>query len=229
LPAEEVPTTKDDAGTQSKEPSLGPACLVVSILTLAVLSSVCAFGSWIVFSDQYPMADEAINKQLIPWVEGSQLALEDKQSILEQLRELSVVVANREITKVQLLRLRNCLQDNPVLLWGNVQSIVSQAPAAGVTEVELGTLKRLDERLLRMASELKLTRRDLEFTMQELTEVRKDGLNVEVKQNLTAEQIRSFMKRAENLANTIEAPNIGFENTPAETFAILVKAALEEE
>lgn len=229
MAADEPSQTENDTTRTPQEPSLGPACLVVSILSLAVLSSVCAFGSWIVFSDQYPMAHEAIEKQLIPWVESSQLEQSDKDSILDQLKNLSPKVANREITKVQLLRLRNCLQDNPVLLWGNVQSIMAQAPSAGLTEVELGTLKRLDERLLRMASELKLTRRDLEFTMQELTEVRQDGLSVEVKQNLSAEQIRSFMKRAENLANTNEAPNIEYDKTPAQTFAILVKGALEEE
>ncbi len=216
----------EDNATEHQEPSLGPACLVISILSLAVFSSLCAFGSWIVFSDQYPMAEKAITKQLIPWVESSQLALEDKQSILQQLRDLTPRVANREISKTQLLRLRNCLQDNPILLWGNVQSIRAQAAAAGLSDVELLTLQRLDERLLRMASERKLSRRDLEFTMQEFSVVRQDGLSVEVKSNLTDEQIRLFMKRAENLANTNDAPNMAFDKTPAETFAMLVRDAL---
>ncbi|MEZ6133973.1 MAG: hypothetical protein R3C53_03585 [Pirellulaceae bacterium] len=211
----------------SKEPSLGPACLVVSILLLAVFSSVCGFGSWIVFSDQYAYAEKGINKQLIPWVESSQLAPADKQSILEQLRDLVPRIANQEISKEQLLRLRNCLQDNPVCLWGNVQSIVAQAPQAGLTEVEQQALQRLNERLLRMAAERKLSRSDLEQTMRELTEVRQDLLSVEVRDNLTAAQIRSFMKNAENLANTRQDPNIGFDKTPAETFALMVKEALD--
>jgi hypothetical protein len=225
LPEKDVPG-RNDANSASQEPSLGPACLVVSILMLAVLSSVCAFGSWIVFSDQYPLAEKAIAKQLIPWVESSQLAADDKRSILAQLRELEPRVGNREITKQQLLRLRNCLQDNPVLLWGNVQSIVAQAPQTDLTPLELQALQRLERRLLRMASERKLTRSDLERAMDAFTEVRQDGLSVEVKQNLTAEQIRLFMKRVENLVDANKVPNTGFEKTPAETFALLVKESL---
>ncbi len=209
------------------EPSLGPACLVVSILSLAVFSSVCAFGSWIVFSDQYPLAEKAITKQLIPWVETSQLAKSDKESILSQLRELTPIVAQREISKKQLLRLRNCLQDNPVLLWGGVQSILAQAPTTDLSETELATLTRLERRLMRMAAERKLSRRDLEFTLQEFSDVRADGLSIEVKSNLNAEQIRMFMKRAESLLNSNQVPNEDFDKSPAETFEILVENALE--
>ncbi len=211
---------------QTKEPSLGPACLVVSILSLAVFSSVCAFGSWIVFSDQYPMAEQAITKQLIPWVETSQLAQSDKESILNQLHELVPLVGERQISKEQLLRLRNCLQDNPVLLWGGLQSILAQAPETELTPTELETLQRIERRLMRMAAEHKLSRRDLEFTLQDISSVRQDGLSIEVNTGLTADQIRVFMKRAENLLNTNEIPNEDFEKTPAETFEILVEKAL---
>lgn len=209
------------------EPSLGPACLVVSILSLAVFSSVCAFGSWIVFNDQYPMAEKAITKQLIPWVETSQLAKEDKQSILNQLQELAPVVAERQISKKQLLRLRNCLQDNPLLLWGGVQSILAQASTTDLSATELETLARLERRLMRMAADRKLSRRDLEFTLQELSVVRADGLSIEVKADLNAEQIRMFMKRAESLLESNQVPNEDFDKSPAETFELLVENALE--
>jgi hypothetical protein len=209
------------------EPSLGPACLVISILSLAVFSSVCAFGSWIVFSDQYPLAEKAITKQLIPWVETSQLAKSDKQSILNQLHELAPVVAERQISKAQLLRLRNCLQDNPVLLWGGVQSILAQAPTTDLSATELATLTRIERRLMRMAAERKLSRRDLEFTLQEFSDVRADGLSIEVKSDLNAEQIRMFMKRAESLLDSNQISNEDFDKSPAETFEILVENALE--
>lgn len=228
--ADDEPTSavsSSSTNAEQKEPSLGPACLVVSILSLAVFSSVCAFGSWIVFSDQFPLAEKAVSTQLIPWVESSQLAEDDKRAILLELKGLLPVLQNREIDSTQLLRLRNCLQDNPVLLWGNVQSIVAQGKEAGLSETELTTLDRIDDRLLRMAAERKLSRRDLEFTIQDFSDVRQDGLGLEVRTNLTADEIRLFMKRAEELLESNQVPNEAYDKTPAECFEILVDGSLE--
>ncbi|MCA9157958.1 MAG: hypothetical protein KDA72_06500 [Planctomycetales bacterium] len=218
------PAAVNDGG--SVEPSLGPACLVVSILSLAIFCAVCGIGSWFVFSDQYPYAEKGITKQLIPWVATSQLAEADKRSITQQLNALVPILQNREIDTTQLTRLHFCLQDNPVLLWGAVQSIELQAPEAGLSETELTSLTRITQRLLRMAANRQLGRRDLEFSLQNCSEVRADGASIETKQNLTAEQIRDFMTRAEQLVVKNEVPNEPYEKTPAEVFAILIDHAL---
>ncbi len=223
-PPANPPATVSDG--DSSEPSMGPACLVISILGLAVFCVVCGFGSWFVFSDQYPFAVKGITKQLIPWVATSQLTEADKRSITQQLNALVPILENREIDKTQLTRLHFCLQDNPVLLWGAVQSIVLQAPAAGLSETELTSLQRITQRLLRMAADRQLGRRDLEFTLQNCSEVRADGASIEAKQDLTVEQIRDFMTRSEQLLVKNEVPNEPYEKTPAEAFAILIDGAL---
>ena len=218
------PATVDDS--DAREPSLGPACLVISILGLAIFCAVCGFGSWFVFNDQYPFAVKGITKQLIPWVATSQLAEADKRAITGQLDALVPILQNHEIDKTQLKRLHNCLQDNPVLLWGAVQSIVLQAPAAGLSDTELISLQRITQRLLKMAAERQLGRLDLEFVLENCSEVRADGASLEAQQNLTAEQIRQFMTRSEQLLAKNEVPNEPYEKTPAEAFAILIEHAL---
>lgn len=210
-----------------KEPSLGPACLVVVILALAGAAAVCGIGSWFVFRDQPALAVKAIQKQLIPWVEGSQLAPADKESIVTQLDDLVGKIDSETITRQQLSRLHNCLQDNPVILWGGIQSIESQAASTGLNETEIEGLKRNNQRLLRMATERKMGRNDLEYTIQHLSVVRKEGDTLEVKTDLTAEQIREFVKRCETLLTRSKIPNEPYEKTPAEAFAILLDAALQ--
>lgn len=225
-PADPTPAQPVASKAGSGEPSLGPACLVVSILALATFCAVCGIGSWFVFSDQYPYAEKGITKQLIPWVETSQLAEADKRSIIQQLNALIPVLQAREIDKTQLTRLHFCLQDNPVLLWGGVQSILLQAPAAGLSSTELAALERVTQRLMWMATDRQLGRRDLEFTLQNSSKVRADGASIEVQQNLSPEQIRDFMTRAEQLVANYEVPNQPYEKTPAEAFAILIDKAL---
>ncbi|QDV21943.1 hypothetical protein [Aureliella helgolandensis] len=212
---------------EHQEPSIGPACLVVVILTLAVFCSVCAFGSWFMFSDQYPLAERGVDEQLIPWVETSQLAAEDKNSIVDQLHDIVAMLHDRSIDKRQLSRLRNCLQDNPILLWGGVQSIVAQSKDVGLTGTEVQAVERISQRLMRMGAERKLGRNDLEFTLQHCSKVREDQLSVEVRSNLTADEIREFMRRAEQLVQGSDVPNEPYESTAAEAFAKLVKMALD--
>lgn len=220
------PAPPGSAPEAPREPSLGPACLVVAILTLAVLSAACGIGSWFMFSDQYPFAIKGITQQLIPWVETSQLDEADKRSIIRQLEDLIPILQAREIDRQQLSRLHFCLQDNPILLWGGVQSIVLQAPRAGLNDTELTALERITQRLMWLATDRQLGRRDLEFTLQNCAQVREDGASLEVKPDLTAEQIRDFMTRSEQLIAKLDAPNQPYEKTPAEGFAILIDKAL---
>ncbi len=217
---------ESDFRPTSGEPSLGPACVTISILALGTFAILCSFGSWLAFSNQPKMAVQSIENQLIPWIDGSQLALEDRQAIILQLKMLVGELKAEKFDSHQLSRLHNCLQDNPVLLWGGIQSMENQAQGAGLTETEIGSLRRLDQRLLRSASERKLGRRDLEFTLQEVAEVRSDRSNLVVRDGLSAEQIRSFMTRADSLVSQYNIPNEPYEKTPAETFELLVQSAL---
>jgi hypothetical protein len=243
-------TTVDAA--KPKEPSLGPACLVVAILSLSVFFAVCAFGSWIMFADQYKYAEPAISEQLIPYVEQSTLATEDRESILLQLEALLPKIRNKEMTTKQLYRLRNCLTDNPVLLWGVVQSVVSQAKkllvesragSDGMTAVELEALDRIERRMLRAAADRKIGRNDLELTLQSCAVLAKNQSGLEVKPDLTPTQIREFMTRSEQLISRVEeivnredqakskpkSPIEPYEKTPADAFEALIRSALELE
>ena len=215
-----------DEQKEHKEPSLAPACLVIVILGLATFSAVCGIGSWLYFGDQYPIAVKAVNSQLIPWIESSQLADEDKSGIIAELNRVLPMVEERKIDNQQLTRLRNCLMDNPVLLWGCVDSIIELAPEAGLTEVEQEALQRVSQRLLRSAAERKLSRGDLEFTLQSCSKVRDDGQSVEVVGPLDVKQIREFMKRAEQRLDNLEIPNEPYEKSPTDAFKTLIEKAL---
>ena len=78
-----------------------------------------------------------------------------------------------------------------------------------------------------MATERKMGRGDLEFTLQEVSDVRNDGSHLLVRPDLKADQIRSFMRRAEALLGRDNIPNEPYQKSPSEAFAILVDAALD--
>lgn len=182
------------------------------------------------FSDQYPLAIKGINVQLIPWIKTSQLKESDQQVIIAKLEELLPQIESRSISNQQLTRLHNCLQDNPVLLWGAVESIVAQGNAMeALTETEKETLERVTQRLLHGAAIRKLGRNDLEFAIQNCSRVREDGQSLEVVDGLSPEQVREFMQRSEQLVEQNGIPNEPFDKTAGEAFAILVESALTVE
>lgn len=209
-----------------REPSLGPACLVIAILTTAVFFAFCAFGSFFFFSDQPALAERGISEQLIPWVERSNLSPIDKRQILSDLQDTVEKVKSRTLTSLQLSRLKNALEDNPVLLWGTVEAVLGQAADAGMPEVEIEAGRRVVQRLLRSAAERKLGRNDLMYQLEACTHASADGQGLEANRPLNSQQIHDFLVRAERFVNAREVANEPYEKTVPEVFRGIIEEAL---
>lgn len=219
-------TSGPGANEKLPEPSMGPACLVIVILMLAAGCAFCAFGSFFFFSDQAALAEKGVTRQLIPWVEQSNLRPDDKRQILESLRDTVEQVRQRTLTSRQLSRLKNALEDNPVLLWGTVEDVLLQAPQAGLSEVEQQAAQRVTQRLLHAAALRKLSRNDLEYTLAPCVRGRADGMGIEALSPLTAEQLKEFINRAEKITDGTEIPDEPYEKSLPEVFRGLLNDAL---
>ncbi len=68
------------------------------MLTLAAIMAFCAISSFVMFSDSPALAEQAITKALMPWVESSNLASDDKRAILSDLQETVEKVKTRTLT-----------------------------------------------------------------------------------------------------------------------------------
>lgn len=221
--------TESAGGENEKlaEPSMGPACLVIAMLMLAALMAFCAISSFVMFSDSPALAEKAINETLIPWVESSNLAPGDKRSIVSDLQETVDKVKTRKLTSRQMARLKSVLEDNPVLLWGNVEGVLAHAKESGLSDLELQSAERIKQRLLRAAAMRKLGRNDLVFFLESCTHARSDNEGLEVNDQLTAENVRLFLSRAEKFVNGMDVPNEAFEKTVPEVFRGLLDEALD--
>jgi hypothetical protein len=193
---------------------------------VGVFIAVCSISSFFMFSDQPALAERGITEQLIPWIESSNLAAGDKQIILADLHETVDQVRSRQLTTRQLTRLKSVLEDNPVLLWGNVEGVLGQAASVGLTDVEQAASVRVAQRLLRAAGERKLGRNDLVYALEPCTHTRPDGQGLEVNTPLTSQQIQAFLGRAERFVDGMQIANEPFEKTPPEVFRGLLDEAL---
>ncbi|MCC6511070.1 MAG: hypothetical protein IT423_18355 [Pirellulaceae bacterium] len=221
-----VGQNNSDGVEKLAEPSMGPACLVISVLALAMFSAFCGIGSFFAFSNQPALAERGITQMLMPWVETSNLSPGYKREIMADLQDTVEKVKSRTLTSRQLSRLKSALEDNPVLLWGNVEGVLAQAESAGLSQVEIDAANRISQRLLHAAAMRKLGRNDLVYTLEGCTHTRKDGEGLEVNTSLTAQQIQEFLGRAERFINGNGVPNEPFEKTVPEVFRGLIDDAL---
>lgn len=213
----------------NKEVPLAPACLIVVIIFAVIMSVVCAFLSWYINQNQSENAARALKEQLIPWVEQSALEPTDKAAISSELNELARQMEAKELNEGELRRLRFCLTDNPVLMWGFVQAAVGKIQqSTELTELEKEQASQTADRLLRLVSEAKLTRSALEFTLQTVTLARSDGSGLVVKDNPTTEDLRTFIKRGAQQADGLKASTEAYDKSPAQVFRMMLDAAMEE-
>lgn len=199
------------------------------MLGLALFIAICSFGSFFFFRDQPALAERGITEQLIPWVESSNLSPADKQAILAELQEVVEKVRSRELSSRQLSRLKNALEDNPVLLWGTVEGVLAQADEAGMSEVEIEAGQRVADRLLRAAAERKLGRNDLVYFLEGSTRTRADGQGLEVNTPLSAPQIQEFFNRAERFLDGVKVSKEPYGKSVPEVFRGLIDEALTVE
>jgi hypothetical protein len=213
----------------NKEVPLAPACLIVVIIFSVIMSVVCAFLSWYLNQNQSENAARALREQLIPWVEQSALEPTDKESISSELGELARQMDSKELNEGELRRLRFCLTDNPVLMWGFVQAAVGKIEQSSeLTDLEKEQARLTADRLLRLVEESKLTRSALEFTLQTVTLAKSDRSGLVVKDNPTTDDLRTFMKRGAQQADGLKASTEPYDKSPAQVFHMMIDAAMEE-
>lgn len=214
---------------ENKEVPLAPACLVVVIIFSVIMSVLCAFLSWYLNQNQSENAARALREQLIPWVQQSPLEPTDKEAISSELNQLAAQMDAKELNEGELRRLRFCLTDNPVLLWGFVQAAVGKIERSSeLTDIEKEQARLTADRLLRLVAERKLTRSALEFSLQPVTLARSDGSGLVVKDNPTTEDLRMFVKRGAQQADGQQASKDTYEKSPAQVFHMMIESALEE-
>lgn len=221
--------TETTQTVENKEVPLAPACLVVVIIFSVIMSVVCAGLSWYLNQNQSENAARALREQLIPWVQQSALEPTDKEAISAELNQLAVQMDSKDLNEGELRRLRFCLTDNPVLLWGFVQAAVGKIESSSeLTDIEKEQARLTADRLLRLVAERKLTRSALEFSLQTVTLARSDGSGLVVKDNPTTDDLRTFVKRGAQQADGLQSSKEPYEKSPAQVFHMMIESALED-
>lgn len=217
------PATNDNLG----EPSLAPACGFFAIIIGVVLSIALIFAAWWLNREQSAMASRALQQQLIPWVEQSLLNANDKQSIIERLRELAADMEAKRLDERQLTRLSYRLDSAPVFQWGCIEELQRQARASNeLTNEEKDSIDATCDRMLRSVREGKIAMQQISYIVQRVATAERLSGKLTPIENNTAADLREFGRRAETVCDTLEISKEPLDKSPSQVFRLMVDEAL---
>jgi len=225
--ADESKDVRGSGGPQ-KDVSLGPACLIVVVIGAICLSVGMIAMAAMMSGSQGRRAAYSVREQIIPWVEQSSLSKPDRQSIVERLNDLSVAMEREELTTRQLSRLVLRLTDSPVLQWGVVEQLIQAAQASSLTDVEKEEFRAACDRLLRSASEGKLSLQDMEFAVQNVaTKDQKSG-RLTMRDDTNEDRLREFQRRITAIADKQSMTHDAFDKSVSQVINEMVDDALSK-
>ncbi len=125
-----------------------------------------------------------------------------------------------------MARLKSVLEDNPVLLWGNVEGGYGSRQRRRAFGAGVGVGTANDTAFAQRSRIAEARSKRPRLYTRELHAFCPDGEGLEVNDQLTAENIRQFLSRAEKFVNGMQVPNEAFEKSVPEVFRGLIDEAL---
>lgn len=228
--AENTPTDSPQSAASDKEEvvSLGPACLVVIIVLLLIVSVGMAAGAVFLMGNQSERAAKAIEQQLIPWVEQSSLAEPDRRDIINDLQAIVFDIEQERFDERQLRRLRLRLEDSTILQWGVIQQLVARSKTMELTDVEKEALEVETSRLFDAACQGKFGMQQMEFLLQKAASKNFKSGRLTLKEDISEADIREFLARSKKQCDDLKIAEDPVRKTIPQAFRDLIEDAKAE-
>lgn len=182
-------------------------CLVMFVL-LAVLAGI---GVYWAATRGVEMAVTFAQESAIEGVRQSELAEDDKQEIITQINRVAEAYKRGEISNEKMGRVFEKLAEGPLISVGMVYFIEQQYVASsGLSQEEKDQAHRTLERAARGVYEKKIDPQELEQVAEPISRQGADG-QMELKEQVTDEELRDFLARLQTLVEQREIPDEPFE------------------
>lgn len=207
----------NDSSSAVADPDSGcrgwiPAILAAAMLVLFVFFVCCAGGTYWLFQQRGEFAIRTAQGTLIPAIEQSRMAPDDKATTIQQLNDFVQRVKSGELDDWQAAGVMQRLVRSPLLSWGDLAYVESHILASPHwSDEEKERTKRCISRVRRAAELDKIT----QVEMVDLFAPISEAANVETGYQLTLplvdDRVREFVQRACRAADDAGVPDGNFD------------------
>jgi hypothetical protein len=242
--ADDEPSTSqalgDDAeaaatGHQEEAEDAGPGCLpgllAAGALLLMAMFICCGVSTWYLYQQRTELAVRTLRGSVIPEMEQSNLAPEEKRAVIESLQQVIQLAEAGELEDWQASGIMERLNRAPLFEWGDLQTVEALIEQRESLDAETKAEARLQFSRLRRAAELgKVTAVD--FARDILEHVYRDSDNQrerpKLQRDASDEDLRLVIAEAERAANRAGVDDEEFQVTLADLVRGEIAAGLEE-
>lgn len=185
--------------------ALGCGCAIGCLLLVAV-----GIGVWVALNWKNWAADLG-KKVAADAVAKSTLPAEDKARILKRINQLADDFKAGKVSTEQLGRVMEQIAKSPLLPLGLVMAADEKyVKPSGLTDEEKDAGRRTLQRLARGAFEKSIPENDTQEVMKLLTDRQPDG-SEQLKEHLTDDELKAFLEKAKEKADSANVPDEPFE------------------
>jgi hypothetical protein len=222
-------TNEDQYPSTPQTKSMLPTCLVSCLVLFVVLLIGSGVAGWLLYTKFPGWAAGKGADAIVKEIEKSELAEEDKQQVITQVRRIQDAVESGEISWQDAPRVAERIMESPLLTIGMVQLVYKKyVVSSGLSDQEKATAELTLQRVARGMSEEKITFQQIEQGPLPRIAYQKDEHRWEFKQSVDDETLRKFLDECQQLADTAEIPEEEYRVNIGEEMKQLVDDILAE-
>ena len=223
IPAELVPP---------QQRSVATTCLIGCLGAVLALMLLVVAGIWLIYASRDKIkafVSDTAREAIVSGIQESELDEEEKQAVIDQVDRVADLYKSGKITTEQLGRIMEELAQSPLMGTLVVFSIESQyIHPSGLSDEEKQQARRTMQRVCRGVLEEKIQQEELDDALDYVMDRHEDG-SMEWKGSVNDDQLREFITRLEERADTAEIPDEPFEIRISEQFQLAIDRALTED
>jgi|GEM_PF-1022279 len=199
----------DDDSRKPQGPGCLPAVLAATLLLGMVLFITFGFSAWLIFQKRGELAVRTLRATVIPELEQSRLAPEDKQAVVAELSTLADDIDQGMYENWQAGGIMQRLITSPLMRWADLLTVqrwaVANLPAEQAEDAE-----RQFSRFFRAVELDRVVARDIHDVLAPVSSKQDANGFVQLRSDLQAEDVLEAAQRAKLVADRAEVPEQTF-------------------
>ncbi len=206
----------DDQGGSSRDdrrepqgPGCLPAIMAGTLLLGIVLFVTFGFSAWLIFQKRGDLAVRTLRATVIPELEQSRLAPDDKQAVIQELSGLADDIEQGAYENWQAGGIMQRLITSPLMRWADLLSVQRWA-AANLPDEQAQQAELQISRFFRAVELDRVVARDMQDVLASVSASPNSQGFVQLKSELQAEDVLEVVQRAKLVADRAEVPEQTF-------------------
>jgi len=188
-----------------------PAILAATVLMGIVFFIAFGFSAWLIFQKRGDLAVRTLRSTIVPELEQSRLAPEEKRTVIQELNQLADDIDAERFENWQAGGIMQRLINIPLMRWGDLQAVEAWA-ASHLPPEERDEAAKQFSRFFRGVELDRVVARDIHDILVPVATAENAGGFVQLRPDLNQADVAEVVRRAKLVADRAAVPDQTFDS-----------------